>query len=331
MKKAIRTALLALGLYFLVTWALAAVSLEKGFGRRDTIPPVELTYTEETKNTCPRREVTFPSGKNMLHGWLYSDEDLQDDAGLILVVHGLGGGANTHLAETLAFAEHGYLVLSYDGTGTRESEGRGVRGLYQATCDLDAALAYVQTEEELKDLPVFVYGHSAGGYAAAAVLADHPEIDGVICISAFDRPLEEMMAQAKKRAGIAAYLGYPGLALQYAILFGADANRSAADALSVSQIPALIIAGSDDKVVPYPVSLYACKDRISDPYAAFLLVEDSYRNGHNGLWLTADANRARELAAQQKTAADPAACNELDPTFMSTVFAFLDETARTAE
>ena len=80
-------------------------------------------------------------------------------------------------------------------------------------------------------------------------------------------------------------------------------------------------------MVPNAVSLYACKDRIRDPYATFLLVEEPYRNGHNGLWFTAGANRARERMAQQKASADPAACNELDATFMNTVFAFLDEAA----
>lgn len=301
MKKAIRIILPLLVLYFLLIWALAAVSLHKGFGRRDQIPKTEQTYSDEMRLAYPREEVTFLSGKNRLHGWLYTDGNPADDAGLIVVAHGLGAGADSHLSETLAFVDQNYSVLSYDGTGTRESEGAGVRGLYQATIDLNAALNHVETQQDLSGLPLYLYGHSAGGYAAVAVLAEHPEVDGVISVCAFDRPLQEMMAQARKRAGFSAYFGYPGLALQYYILFGAGSNRSAAKILSQTDVPALIVAGSDDEVVPLPVSLYGQQDKILNPNASFLLVTKPGRNGHTGLWFA--------------------------PDFMQTVFTFLSEAA----
>ena len=292
MKKAIRIILPLLVLYFLITWALAAISLQKGFGRRDQIPQKEPAYTDEMQSAYPRKEVTFLSGQNRLHGWLYTDGDPSDDAGLVIVAHGLGGGADSHLIETLDFVDHHYSVFSYDGTGTRESEGAGVRGLYQATLDLDAALDHVRETQEFETQPIFVYGHSAGGYAAVAVLEEHEEVDGIVSVCAFDRPLQEMMAQARKRAGFSAYLGYPGLALQYGILFGRDANRSAASILSKTVVPALIVAGSADEVVPLPVSLYGKQDLILDPNASFLLMEEQGYNGHTGLWRSADFMQA---------------------------------------
>ena len=94
----------------------------------------------------------------------------------------------THLAEAIRFVENGYTVLLFDGTGTRASEGWGVRGLTQGALDLDAALDFVRKDEQLKELPLIVYGHSMGGYAAAVVTASHPEIDGIVSICAFDKP-----------------------------------------------------------------------------------------------------------------------------------------------
>ena len=47
------------------------------------------------------------------------------------------------------------------------SGGSGTRGLAQSALDLDAAL----TRAEQEDLPILLFGHSWGGYAAAAVLS----------------------------------------------------------------------------------------------------------------------------------------------------------------
>ena len=69
MKKAIRIILPLLVLYFLITWALAAVSLQKGFGRRDQIPQKEPVYTDQMQSAYPREEVTFsPAGTGCMAG-----------------------------------------------------------------------------------------------------------------------------------------------------------------------------------------------------------------------------------------------------------------------
>lgn len=37
--------------------------------------------------------------------------------GLIVISHGMGGGAEGYMAETLYFVNHGYQVFGYDNTG----------------------------------------------------------------------------------------------------------------------------------------------------------------------------------------------------------------------
>ncbi len=325
MKKRLRSLFAIIGIWFLISWALAAVVLEKGFARRDSVPEFERSYAEMIEDTIPHKELTFVSGKNRLTGRLYDGTLQEEEPGLIVVVHGLGGGASSHLPEITTFAKNGYAVFAYDGTGTRSSEGKGVRSLSQAAFDLDAALSFLQEDGIAGDVPLFVYGHSAGGYAAAVNSQIHPEIDGVICISAFERPLSEMMAQAKKRAWYFAYLGYPGLSLQYHILFGMDANRSAADALMSSGTPALIITGSQDDVVPYPVSLYASGRQADLFNATFLMVDAPYRSGHTGLWLSEEACLERKRS-QKDRSADILRCNEVDEAFMDRIFSFIAQT-----
>ena len=324
MKKALKITLLVAAAWFALSWAVAAISLRAGFGRRDQIPAVELSYSEETAQVCERRPCNFYAGENRLSGWILQSTSGDKDKGLIVIVHGLGAGADTHLAEAIRFVENGYMVLLFDGTGTRASEGWGVRGLTQGALDLDAALDFVRKDEQLKELPLIVYGHSMGGYAAAVVTASHPEIDGIVSICAFDKPLSEMMEMAKKKAGVIAYPGYPGLAMQYLVLFGQDGNRSAAKALSESKIPALIVAGAKDRVVPYEASLYAKKEEIDDPAASYLMIDEEGRAGHVGIWLSGSANRMRVLVQEGVMDPDPAGCNELDDAFMESVLAFMD-------
>ncbi len=304
-KKALRITLIAVAAWFLSSWAVAAVSLRSGFGRADRAALPEQFVTEYA---C--EEGSFYSGANRLYDKIYPVRAGSDEKGLIVMVHGLGGNMDSHLPVALKFTESGYKVFTFDCTGSGCSEGWGVRGLSQGALDLDAALTYIASDPELQSMPLIVYGHSMGGYAAAAVTAKHPEVDGIISIAAFDRPLTEMMEMAKKKAGVIAYAGYPGLAMQYLLMFGPDGNRSAAKALSGSKVPALIIAGSNDQVVPYPVSLYAKKDAIDDPNAEFIMIDEPYRNGHVGLWRSKKANREHT--------------EELDEGFMQEILAFAD-------
>ncbi|MCR5221510.1 MAG: lysophospholipase [Lachnospiraceae bacterium] len=307
-----------------VLWLITALSLFLGFGRSDGISPYEPTYSRDYADVFPRREVTFFSGRNRLCGWVYGEDETKDRA-LIVMVHGIDAGADTFLPLIREFVSNDYTVLAYDGTGTRASEGSGIRGLSQAAADLHAALSFVAEEASIGDLPLIVYGHSAGGYAAAAETADHPEIDGVVCVCAFDRPLAEMMAKAEEYAGFGAYVGYPWLALQYHVLFGTDGNRAASEALSDSKVPALIIAASEDEAVPGSVSLYAMRDRIEDPGAAFELVNEPYRDRHATVHLTKEAAGERILMTEGLEAPDQTICNEVDDGFLKLLFDFMEK------
>ena len=56
---------------------------------------------------------------------------------LIVFDHGLATGHRAYMREIEILARHGYLVYSYDHTGTGESEGEGVQGLSGSLADLD--------------------------------------------------------------------------------------------------------------------------------------------------------------------------------------------------
>ena len=69
------------------------------------------------------------------------------------------------------------------------SEGSGTRGLPQSALDLDAALDYIESDESLNSFPVFLMGHSWGGYAVTAVLNFDHEIAGSVSVAGYNDPM----------------------------------------------------------------------------------------------------------------------------------------------
>lgn len=276
---------------FLLTFSIlamiaSAVIFRTFFGRIDAVPEtLELHVSDVDSRQYPFREIRFPSGDNLLHGYLCGTDNKN---GLIILISGAGGGAESHLAEMMYFVDHGWAVLAYDGTGVRSSEGTGTRGLSQAKRDALAAIAFASEAPEVAGLPIVLYGHSMGGYAAAAAL-DSSEIAGAVSISAFNSPVETMHYYAKQYIGVLADASYPFLCLQNYLTFGKDADTSALDTINSVDKPVMIVYGTNDTVIPEELSLYSHREQITNSEAVFLSVTEDGRSSHSTAWLTAEA------------------------------------------
>jgi uncharacterized protein len=66
---------------------------------------------------------------------------------------------------------------------------------------LDAALTYINTQEEFVSLPILLFGHSWGGYAVANLLHYDYEIAGVVTVSGANSPMEMIMEQGRSMMG----------------------------------------------------------------------------------------------------------------------------------
>ena len=285
--------------YALGSMAFAAVFFRVMFSRRDSLPEVAaVPYSMLDAARYPRSEVRFDSGGNTLHGWLYGEGG---KSGVIIISAGINSGADAHLAEIMAFADSGYTALAYDATGMLLSEGADRVGLQQAKRDLLAAIDYVRGDARFSGMPLYLYGHSQGAYAAAAVL-DEAEVNAAVCLSGFDSPVGMMYGKAKQYVGVLADMGYPFMYLQNLFLFGGDADDSAIDSLNRGGTPVRIFYGDADSVIPYPLSQYARADDITNPNASCELVEEDYRDGHSNMWLCADS--ARYMAQRQQALDD---------------------------
>ncbi len=281
-------------IYCIVSMIASYVICDLIFARSEEKDLLSSTYESYT-DPYPRSRFSFTSGENTLVGYLYR---AVSPRGVVLVAHGMHGSSDSHLSEAFYFLDQGFCVVAFDGTGAGESTGDSTVGLEQMVRDLRAALDWVSGQETLCDLPLLLYGHSMGGYAAA-VLSEDERVSAVISVSGFDSPMDIMLDRGREYAGEAAVLGYPFLCLQNKLTFGADADKSAVDAINRAQTPILLIYGSDDDVVSEEDSLYGAREDITNTRAWFYYVSDEGRNGHSGLWFSAEAMAYRaELEAE---------------------------------
>ena len=299
-----------------------AVFFSVFFGRADRIEPGELLYADLGKNAPPREAISFLSGDRLLAGYLYFPQN--EPKGMIVIAAGIASGADSHLAETVRFLENGFAVFTFDGTGVRNSEGSGVIGLSQAKIDTRSALWALENDPRTNALPFLLYGHSVGGYACASLLSEAERVKAAVSIGAFSSPEETMLYYGRKKVGFLADLEAPFLMLQNRLLFGADADTSAIDAINESGKPVLVVEGSEDQTVPDQIAISASRARIINPNARFLTVSEPYRCGHSAAWLSADAARYR-LSLAEGEPVDKARANELDDAFMEQVISFFED------
>ncbi len=251
------------------------------YERHDHTVTASLRYSD-LEADYPRRLVTFYSGPNRLKGYVYG---LDQNQGLVVVAHGLGGGADSYLPQIRYFVDQGWRVFAYDATGSFDSEGNSTKGFPQSLLDMDAALTYINAQPEFVNLPILLFGHSWGGYAAANILHYEHDIAGVVTVSAPNSAIEMIAEQGRKMMGSLINLQYPYLWLYQRMLFGSVASLHAVEAINNSEAPVLIIHGTEDKTIDYQGSAIMAKiGAITNSNTRTLSPSEPGRRGHDNLF-----------------------------------------------
>lgn len=289
-RKARRMALFAMFVFILISSTLSIVFLktlyEANFPRYDKPKYSEYLQFSDVP-AYAHSVVTFPSGKNNLTGFIFGEENAK---GLVVVSPGRGEGVERCLPEILYFVDHGWRVFSFDYTGSFASEGKNSVGLPQSRVDLEAALAYIQSNGSLNRLPVVLWGYSWGGYAVAAVLKDHSNISAVVSISGFNSPVGLLDEQIRNQLGALSVAMNPlGWAYQF-VRFGDSAWVAAVDGINGSNTPIMIIHGTADSMISYTgASIIAQRGNITNPNVIYKTSSAKNNNGHANLLLSAAA------------------------------------------
>ncbi len=197
------------------------------------------------------KQIHFYSGKNELSGFLYRPPLSR---GLILYVHGIGGCTTDWYAiGQNEWLKRGYAVLAIDLTASGYSKGYGIPSLSQSAFDVAEAVRFVKKNLELKNMPLFLFGHSWGGYGVSAAMNffSKNEVNAVAELSGFASPIQEMLALPEaKLNGIS--LGDPK-PLEDALYAraGENGNLSAIAGIQNSSVPFICVHGDADATVLY--------------------------------------------------------------------------------
>lgn len=269
--------------------SMVAVKLifDDTFSRGELSPYAAGLRYADVKDEYSRSPRQFYSGENRLQAYVYGEEN---DKGLVVISHGMGGGHEGYMTDICWFVDHGWRVFGFDNTGSCESEGDGIVGLVQSALDLDAALTFIEGDSELSKLDVLLYGHSWGGYAVAAVLNFDHDVAAVASIAGYNDPVDMAVEWGKDSMGGFAYLEYPFIWLNNKLIFGSLSDMTAVDGINRVDTPVLVIHGAGDKVVGYDgAGIIAQRDEITNPNVRFLTLDREGSDGHNTVFMSSGA------------------------------------------
>lgn len=253
------------------------------YDRPDERITAQLRYSDIVAD-YPRELVRFASEEHMLQGYIYGEKNSR---ALMVIAHGIGGGADSYLPQIMHFVDKGLRVFAYDSTGSYNSEGKSTIGFPQSIVDLHAALTYIENQTNLSSLPILLFGHSWGGYAVANVLHYPHAVSAVISVSGVSNAMDILTEQGKSMMGPFIYTQYPFLWLYQRLLFGKVADFDAVNAINKGDTPVLIIHGLNDEMVSYHNSaLIAQKKRITNANVNYITGSTPGRDGHNNLFRT---------------------------------------------
>ncbi len=246
----------------------------------------------------PREIMRFTSRNAELCGYYYP---VAAPRGLVVVAHGFHAGADDYLPIIEVMVKAGYAVFSYDVTGTYDSEGDSVIGMCQSLIDLDYALKFVKSNPVRGDLPLFLIGHSWGGYAAASVMALHPDVRGCALLAPMYNGATMMVEKGEQYVGKLAYMSKPVFDVYQKMLFGDYTKQNGVQGINATAAHVLIAQGIDDAVITMDgQSITAHRNEITNPNVTYYFGRGS-QGSHTGIWHSDAAEEyARKLQSDVK-------------------------------
>ena len=290
----VKVAFTAIMVFYGVATTLSIVAYNaffvKIFPKQLDTTPGNYCY-QRIAHRLERTEVDIPSGQIELKGYLYTADNSN---GLVVFSHGFHNGADDYLPVIEYLVDKNFDVLAYDGTGVYNSQGAGLVGMSQQLIDLDSVLQFVKNDQRLATKPLFLFGHSMGGYACASILALRGElVNACACIAPVNDASTLMMDVSRQYVGNLVVLSEGVLNGYQRSIFGEWLNYDGVGGINSVDIPVFIAQGLHDTLIPHDsLSITAHADKITNPNVQIYYV-DGLQGDHTNLMYSMPATEYR--------------------------------------
>lgn len=282
-----RQLIAALGI---ATGSLSAVAVathisiyDKFFSRYErpdySIKPGLFCY-DLIKDKISREEIDYKSDDVYLKGYYYK---AKRSKGLVIIAHGLHSGGDDYIPIILYLLKNHYSVFSFNYKGTYESGGDSTVGMCESLVDLDHTIDFINSDSRFKNMPLFLIGHSWGGYAVTSVLSIKTNIKACACISAINDGYTIIMEKGQQYAGNLSLPSKPFFDVYQRYLFKNYVDYNGLKGINESNIPVLVAHGVEDEVISFNLqSIIAYKGKITNPNVIYYIGK-GLQGGHNSI------------------------------------------------
>lgn len=205
-------------------------------------PRVPVETPPESSGIAGLHEVGWKVGDLALRGWYAPPRS----GAAVILCHGAGGNRAALLVEARALSGAGFGILTFDWPGHGNSTGES-RWSEPEREGLSAALDWLGEQPGVDKSKIGAYGFSMGGYILAQVAGRDHRIAALALAGTPSDPIEQLRF-AYRRWG-----WFGQLPAQWALLrrgMQIEYRRPVDVIADVAPRPLLIIAGTDDGIVP---------------------------------------------------------------------------------
>lgn len=257
-----------------------------------------LVCLDRLNKNINREEISFYSDDVLLKGNYFT---CKRPKGIVLMAHGIHSGGDDYLNVVCYFLENHFNVFSFNYKGTYDSEGDSTVGLCESLVDVDHAISYINSNPKYNKLPLFLFGHSWGGYAVSAVLSLHNNIKACACVSAMNNGYTMMVEKASQYVGKLSATAKPFFDIYQKFLFKDYIKYNGTMGVNAYNTPIVIAHGVDDGVIVFDKqSVIAHKEEFTNPNIKYYIGK-GFQGEHSDILLSNEAIiYKREIASEIK-------------------------------
>lgn len=238
-------------------------------------PVVEPTSIEvEEAETYTKEDKIIYRDNLKIVGELYIPDNEQEIFPLLVLSHGFNNNMDNTRNDAITFSKAGYMTFIFDYIGgalNKKSDGQITEmSILTEADDLNIVIDELKEDERVHNDYIFVAGQSQGGFISTYIACTREDIRGLIGFYPAYVLQDDALKQYSKLEDVPETYVTP-LGIRVGKIYWQDATSfDIYDMMEDCEVPALIIHGTNDNIVPLS---YAQKAVETLPNAELLTIQ----------------------------------------------------------